>query len=252
MNPIEKFDKASKKLRPRAWFFYVLKLCRSHKPGNIYSSFLILFLSVIVLLRLLFFHSQSLRGGEPSPYFLLLFIPLASLFIGAYTYRITAKESLVCEHKLDNTINFQQLIINAKVDVLKNELRDSPESELKSSTVNTLKEYIDDLLAYPSGGVIFRHPLFLSIVVTPPISAVVSLTVLTLRLDENIETDTLWAVVIALAIGIPLLFYLSIIFSPLVDDVVLGEERFLREMRTLLIMLEAELQEENARTSPTS
>ena len=118
------------------------------------------------------------------------------------------------------------------------------DSKPKTETINVLKDYLENLLSYPIGGVILRHPLSITTIVTLPISFLVSLTVLVIRLDENTDLNDLWQLTKLLFVLVSLLLLVLLMVSPIVDYFVLGRKRFLWEMRELLIMLEAELIQE--------
>ncbi len=155
------------------------------------------------------------------------------------------------KHSLKRKYNFEDAPLNSlerkvKLKILKEELFEN--SKEKDEIVTILENYVENLLSYPVGGVILRHPLSVTTIVTLPISFLVSLTVLVIRLDNDTNLNDLWQLTKLLFVLVSLLLLVFLMLSPIVDYFVLGRRRFLQEMRELLIMLEADLKANNENT----
>ena len=107
------------------------------------------------------------------------------------------------------------------------------------------------LLAEPGVGNFFRHPVIVAIFVTLPILLLVGPVNVALGRES---TDAIWQYIKFVIAVIPLLVFVLWQISSMVDGLklMLDEKRFLHEMRTLLIMLEAELLETQSTPSSNS
>ena len=168
MNPVQKFDEVSKQFRARVWFQHTYSLCKKHTPIRTEISTFVAWHSVPAGLVLgITFLSQG------AYLYLYLFVAFSLLFLlAAYIYHQALVVALKQEYSLKNA-SLASLSEDAKLQILKKKLLGELGSKNKIGVIATLKEYLENSLAYPVGGVVLRHPLFISIVITLPISLTV-------------------------------------------------------------------------------
>ena len=152
MNPVRKFDEVSRELRGRAWLQHTWVTSFNQKPWRTVISSIFFVsgsLGLIIIGYLALFSANQLLD------WLTLFSAICA-FCGVLWYARASASSLRSRYQLGKDVYLVDRY--AKYQALKEKLGETLELEI--SIVDVLKAHVENLLSYPVGGVIFRHPLF--------------------------------------------------------------------------------------------